>query len=126
MFSLRLTGVSFALIIAVACGSDYSTPPTGPSPTLAPTPGRATSGVAIQAGADALGTVPTRQRSSTWRSAPALPGLATIPEGRTADSDAGLNSRVVPPRGRFSVTLETPGTFPHHSAFAREEWAGSR
>lgn len=96
MFSLRLTGVSFALIIAVACGSDYSTPPTGPSPTLAPTPGRATSGVAIQAGADAFGTVRTRQRSSTWRSAPASPGLTTIPEGRTADSDAGLEFKSRP------------------------------
>lgn len=126
MFSLRLTGVSFALIIAVACGSDYSTPPTGPSPTLAPTPGRATSGVAIQAGADALGTVPTRQRSSTWRSAPALPGLATIPEGRTADSDAGLEFRSRPASRRFSVTFETAGTFPYHSASAPEGWAGSR
>lgn len=65
MFSLRLTGVSFALIIAVACGSDYSIPPTAPSPTPAPalTPGGATSGGAIQAGAEALGTVPTRQQS---------------------------------------------------------------
>ena len=65
MFSLRHTGVSFALIIAVACGSDYSTPPTAPSPTPAPAPppGGATLGVAIQAGAEALGTVPTRQRS---------------------------------------------------------------
>ena len=44
MFSLRLTGVSFALIVAVACGSDYSTQPTAPSPTPAPalTPGGAT------------------------------------------------------------------------------------
>ena len=96
MFSLRLTDVSFALIIAVAWGSEYSTPPTAPSPTPAPTPGRATSGVAIQAGAEALGTVPTRQRSSTWQSAPASPGLTTIPEGRTADSDASLEFRSRP------------------------------
>lgn len=65
MFSLRLTGVAFAPIIAVACGSDDSTPPTAPSPTPAPalTPGGVTSWVAIQAGAEALGTVSTRQRS---------------------------------------------------------------
>ena len=32
MFSLPLAGVSFALTTAVACGSDYSTPPTTRSP----------------------------------------------------------------------------------------------
>ena len=29
-----------------------------------------------------------------------------------------------PTRGTFSVTFETAGTFPYHSAFTREWWAG--
>ena len=117
MFSSRLVGVSFALIIAVACGSDYSTSPTTPSPTPAPapTPGGATSGVAIQAGAEALGNRAYSPPDLNVAVGTSVTWTNNDSEGHTTDSDApGWNSGIISPRGTFSVTFQTAGTFPYH------------
>jgi len=127
MFSLRLTGVSFAMIIAVACGSDYSTPPTAPSPTPAPalTPGGATSGVAIQAGRGARlrAYAPAELNVAVGTS---VTSTNNDPKAAQRTPTPAWYSGVITPRGRLSVTFETPGTFSYRSAFAREECAGSR
>jgi plastocyanin len=117
MFSLRLTGVSFVLIIAVACGTDYSTPPTTPSPTPAPgpTPGGPISAVAIQAGAEALGNRAYAPAELNVAVGTGVTWTNNDSEGHTADSDApGWNSEIIPPRGPFSVTFQAAGTFPYH------------
>ena len=117
MFSLRLTGVSFALIIAVACGSDYSAPPTTPSPTPAPAPtsGGPTSTVAIQAGAEALGNRAYAPAELNVAVGTSVTWTNNDSGSHTADSDApGWNSGIIPPRGTFSVTFQTAGTFPYH------------
>lgn len=116
MFSLRLAGVSFALMIAVACGSDYSTPPTTPSPAPAPAPpGGAASAVTIQARAEALGNRAYAPAELDVAVGTSLTWTNNDSEGHTADSDApGWNSGIIPPRGTFSVTFQTAGTFPYH------------
>jgi plastocyanin len=115
MFSLRLAGVSFALMFAVACGSDYSAPPTTPSPAPAPAPGGATSAVAIQVGAEALADrayAPAEQivapgTTITWTNNDSV--------AHTSTSDApGWNSGIIAPRATFSTTFQTTGMFTYH------------
>ena len=97
MSSLRLTDVSFALIIAVAC-RDYSTAPTAPSPTPAPapTPGGATSG------GSRFKQPPRRSAPCLRASGAELGGRHSVTwtnddsEARTADSDASLEFRSDP------------------------------
>lgn len=119
MISLRLAGVSLALIVAAACGSDYSTPPTAPSPTPAPapapTPGGAASAVTIQAGAEALGNRAYAPADLNVAVGTTVTWTNDDSEGHTTDSDApGWNSGIIGPRSTFSVTLATAGTFPYH------------
>ena len=106
MFSLRP--------IAVACGSDYSTPPTTPSPTPTPalTPGGATSAVTIQAVAEALGNdayAPAELNvavgtSVTWTNNDDIP--------HTVVASAKLfKSSALDTRDKFSFTFATPGTY---------------
>jgi plastocyanin len=120
MFPSRLAGVSFALIFAVACGSDYSpsptTPsPTTPSPTPAPAPGGVTSPVSIQAGAESLADRAYAPAELNVAVGTTITWTNDDTEGHTTDSDApGWNSGIIPPRGTFSVTLQTAGTFPYH------------
>lgn len=117
MFPLRLAGVSFALMLAVACGSDYSTPPSTPSPTPAPAPapGGPTSTVSIQPGAEALGNRAYAPADLNVAVGTSVTWTNNDSEGHTADSDApGWNSGIISARGTFSVTFQTPGTFPYH------------
>jgi plastocyanin len=115
MLWLRLAGVSFALMCAVACGSDSSTPPTTPSPAPGPAPGGAASAVAIQAGAEALADrayapaelIVAPGTTITWTNSDSV--------AHTSTSDApGWNSGVIAARGAFSTTFQTTGTFPYH------------
>jgi plastocyanin len=114
MFSLRLAGVSVALMFVVACGSDYSTPPTTPSPApLAP--GGATSPVAIQVGAEVLAA-----RAYAPAELVVAPGTTTTwtnndSVAHTSTSDApGWNSGIIAPQATFSTTFQTTGTFSYH------------
>jgi plastocyanin len=113
MFSLRLAGVSFALLLAVACGSDDSAPPTTPSPIAAPTSGGATSAVTIQPGAEALGNRAYAPAELNVAVGTIVTWTNSDSEAHTADSDApGWNSGIIGARGTFAVTFETAGTFP--------------
>jgi plastocyanin len=115
MFSLRLTGVSFVLMFAIACGSDSSTPPTTPSPAPAPAPGGATSAVAIQAGAEALADRAYAPAESFVAPGTTITWTNGDSVGHTSTSDApGWNSGIIAPRATFSTTLQTTGTFSYH------------
>ena len=117
MSSLRFAGVSLVLILAAACGTDSSTPPDAPSPTPAPAPGPvgARSTIVILTGAEVLGdrafappdlTVPPGA-TITWANNDAV--------AHTSTSDApGWNSGIIAPRGTFTATLDSVGTFSYH------------
>ena len=83
-------------------------------PHSRPTSGAATSTVTIQAGILALGNracVPAELNAAVGASAT----WANNDSEGTADSDApGWNSGIIPPRGTFSVTFQTAGTFRYH------------
>jgi plastocyanin len=115
MFSLRLAGVSFALMFAVACGNDNSTPPTIPSPTPTPAPGGATSAVTIQAGAEALGNRACAPAELTVDLGTTIAWTNNDSVAHTSTSDApGWNSGIIAPRATYSATFQTAGTFPYH------------
>ena len=116
MLSLRLAVVPALLMFAIGCGG-YSSPAPSPSPMPSPAPalGGASSSVTIPARAEFLGdraytpgnldvTVGT---SVTWTN--------TDSTSHTSTSDGtGWNSGTIAPGGRFSVVLQTAGTFHYH------------
>jgi plastocyanin len=115
MLSLRLAGVSFALIFAVACGSDNSTPPTTPSPTPTPAPGGTASAVTIQPGAEALGNRAYAPAELTVDLGTTITWTNNDSVAHTSTSDApGWDSGIVAPRATYSATFQTAGTFPYH------------
>jgi plastocyanin len=118
MFSLRLAGVSLALMFAFACGSDYSTPPTTPSPTPAPTPappGGPTSAITIQAGAESLGNRAYAPAEQTVALGTTITWTNNDSVAHTSTSDApGWNSGIIAPRATFTATFQTAGSFPYH------------
>jgi len=117
MYSLRLAFTLGVLVSAATCGSIYSS--TAPSPTPAsPSPtatGGASSSVSIPTGA------------ATLDAAAFMPDALTVPAGttvtwtnthsvpHTSTSDAkGWDSGIVAPGQKYSVSLQTPGTFSYH------------
>jgi plastocyanin len=117
MSSLRLAGVSLALMVAVACGSDYSTPPTTPSPTPAPAPapGGTTSAVIIQAGAEALANRAYAPADLTVDLGTTITWTNNDSVAHTSTSDApGWNSGIIAPRATYSTTFQAAGTFAYH------------
>ena len=114
MFSLRLAGVSCALLVCAACGS-YSAPSPTPTPTPAPPPGTTASAITIQAGAEALGNRAYAPPDLTVAVGTVVTWTNGDSQSHTADSDApGWNSGIIRSRGTFSVTFDTAGTFPYH------------
>jgi plastocyanin len=117
MFSLRLAGVSLALMVAVACGSDYSTPPTTPSPTPAPAPapGGTTSAVIIQAGAEALANRAYAPAELSVDLGTTITWTNNDSVAHTSTSDApGWNSGIIAPQATYSTTFQAAGTFAYH------------
>jgi plastocyanin len=116
MFSLRLAGVSFALMVAVACGSDYSTPPTTPSPTPTPAPTPSgTSAVSVQAGAEALGNRAYAPAELTVDLGTTITWTNNDSVSHTSTSDGpGWNSGIIAPRATYTATFPTAGTFTYH------------
>ena len=116
ILSLRLAVIPALLMFAIGC-SGYSSPAPSPSPMPSPAPalGGASSSVTIPPRAEFLGdrayapdnldvTVGT---SVTWTN--------TDSTSHTSTSDgAGWNSGTLAPGGRFSVVLQTAGTFHYH------------
>ena len=123
MLSVRLVAISGVLIVAAACGSNYSsTTPTAPtSPTPAPAPTTASSGssssVSIPMGASVLGTSAFAPDDLTVDAGTTVTWTNTDSVAHTSTSDAsGWDSGIVAPGGHFSRSFQTAGTFKYHCA----------
>lgn len=124
MLSLRLAAVSGVLIIAAACGGNYSSS-TPSSPTPAPAPAPATppasvgpsSSVSIPVNAAVLGTAAFAPDALTVDAGTTVTWTNTDSVAHTSTSDAsGWDSGVVAPGGQFSRSFQTAGTFRYHCA----------
>lgn len=124
MLSLRLVAISGVLLVAAACGSNYSsTAPTSPAPT--PVPASATpppssgpsSSVSIPVNAAVLGTAAFAPDALTIDAGTTVTWTNTDSVAHTSTSDAsGWDSGIVAPGGQFSRSFQTPGTFQYHCA----------
>ena len=119
MLSLRLAAASSLLIVAVACGGGYSTPPSAPSPTPLPTPttGASGSSIAIPVGAAALGNKAFAPDDLNIAVGTTVTWMNTDSIAHTSTSDTtGFDSGILAPGGQFSFAFETAGTFSYHCA----------
>jgi len=125
MLSVRLVVVSGILIVATACGSNYSSTPsptTSPSPSPSPSSSPASSdgsapAISIPMGASTLGNQAfapddlnvTVGTTVTWKNTDSV--------AHTSTSDAaGWDSGIVNPGGQFSTAFSTAGTYHYHCA----------
>jgi plastocyanin len=111
MSLLRLAAVSAIVMVMVACNS-YS--PSSPSPQPDPTGGGPSTPVTIPRGASILGDRAFNPDVIEVDAGTTLTWTNTDTEAHTSTSNAaGWNSGTIPPNGRFSVVLQTPGTYPY-------------
>ena len=121
MFALGLTVISGVLIVAAACGSNYSSsspsPTPSPTPSATPSPGGASSPVSIPTGASTLGRSAFMPDALTVPAGTTVTWTNTDSVAHTSTSDAkGWDSGIVGPGQQFSVSLQTPGTYSYHCA----------
>ena len=100
MSSLRLALVSSLLMVAIACGGNYSPPPTSPSPTPAPTPAPAPAPTP---------TAPTPRRARARADARARAGARATPAARaSARADARARARATDASARADGSHRDP------------------
>jgi plastocyanin len=124
MLSLRLAVISVVLIIAAACGANYSPPtpasPSSPAPSLSPATPPApvgSSSVSIPVGASVLGPAAFAPDALTVDAGTTVTWTNTDSVAHTSTSDApGWDSGIVVPGGQFSRSFQTAGTFKYHCA----------
>jgi len=125
MLSLRLAVISVVLIIAAACGANYSSPtpasPSSPAPSLSPAtphaPVGSSSSVSIPVGASVLGPAAFAPDALTVDAGTTVTWTNTDSVAHTSTSDApGWDSGIVVPGGQFSRSFQTAGTFKYHCA----------
>jgi|SRR5580765_317485 plastocyanin len=122
MLSLRLAAVSGVLIVAAACGGNYSSstpasPTAAPSAATPPASGGPSSSVSIPVGAAALGTAAFAPDALTVDAGTTVTWTNTDSVAHTSTSDAsGWDSGIVAPGGQFSRSFQTAGTFRYHCA----------
>jgi plastocyanin len=121
MQSLRLITISGALIFAVACGSNYSSPSSpspNPAPAPAPTPAPVeSSSVTIPVGAQVLGNRAYAPDELNVAVGTAITWMNTDSIAHTSTSNAaGWDSGIVAPGAAFSFTFQSAGTFQYHCA----------
>ena len=117
MRSLCVTLVSGVLMFAVACGGNYSTPPTSPTPSPAPTPGGTSSSVSIPSGASTLVNRAYAPDQLDIAVGTTVTWSNTDSVAHTSTSDSReWDSATIAPGGQFSLAFQTPGTFPYHCA----------
>jgi plastocyanin len=121
MLSLRVTAISGVLIVAAACGGNYSSS-TPASPTAAPTSTTPvsvgpSSSVSIPVGAAALGTAAFAPDGLTVDAGTTVTWTNTDSVSHTSTSDApGWDSGIVAPGGQFTRSFQTAGTYKYHCA----------
>jgi plastocyanin len=122
MLSLRLAAVSGVLIVATACGGNYSSstqpsPTPAPAPVMTPAPGGPSSVVSIPVGAAVLGTAAFAPDGLTIDAGTTVTWTNGDSVAHTSTSDvAGWDSGIVAPGGQFSRSFQTAGTFRYHCA----------
>ena len=122
MLSFRLAAVSGVLIVAAACGGNYSsTTPTSPtsvtSPTTTPVSAGPASSVSIPPGASVLSTSAFAPDDVTVDAGTTVTWTNTDSVAHTSTSDvSGWDSGIVAPGARFSRSFPTAGTFRYHCA----------
>lgn len=104
--SARLVLLSAFLLLAAACSGNNDSPtdpnPGGPS-------------VSIRAGAEALGKQAFAPADLSVDAGSSVTWTNDDSETHTTTSDGNAwNSGNVPPRGHFTATFPTAGTFPYH------------
>lgn len=117
MLSLRLAVVLAGMILAIACGGDYSSPPTAPSPAPSPTPasGPPPSSVTIPVRAEVLGNRAFMPAELNVAVGTTVNWVNADSTSHTSTSDVTRwNSGAIAPGGRFSVSFLAGGTFPYH------------
>ncbi len=116
MLSLRVADVSAGMMFAIACGGDYSSLPTAPSPAPSPTPASGPpSSVTIPVRAEFLGNRAFMPAELNVAVRTTVTWVNTDSTSHTATSDVtGWNSGTIAPGARFSVSFQTAGTFPYH------------
>ena len=117
MRSVRLVISALVVVSAVACGSDYSSPPTSPSPSPAPAPAAPgpSASVTIPVGAERLGNRAFAPPDLSIGAGTTVTWVNTDRESHTSTSDAaGWNSGTVEPGRQFSFTFQNAGTFTYH------------
>jgi plastocyanin len=113
MKSCLATSVIILALVTAACGGNSS--PASPTPT----PTGSTTTVTIPTGAINLTTTAyapnpvtvSRGTSVTWVNNDSIAHTATSNDSTT------FNSGTIAPGGRFSMTLQTAGTFPYRCTF---------
>lgn len=122
MLSLRLVVVSGVLIVAAACGGNYSSStPSSPTPTPAPATPPASDGpsssVSIPVGAAVLGRAAFAPDALTVDAGTTVTWTNTDSVAHTSTSDApGWDSGIVSPGGHFTRSFQAAGTFQYHCA----------
>ena len=125
MLSLRLAAISGVLILAAACGGNYSSstpaspssPAPSPSPATPPASVGPSSSVSIPVGASVLGTSAFAPDAVTVDTGTTVTWTNTDSVAHTSTSDApGWDSGIVAPGGQFSRSFQTAGTFKDHCA----------
>jgi plastocyanin len=122
MLSLRLAVISGVLIVAAACGGNYSSstpasPTPAPSAAAPPASGGQSSSVSIPVGAAALGTAAFAPDALTVDAGTTVTWTNTDSVAHTSTSDvSGWDSGIVAPGGQFSRSFQTAGTYQYHCA----------
>ena len=118
MFSIRLALIAAVSMLAVACGSDYTSPSSpAPAPTPVPTPGGAATAVSIPMGASVLGNGAFTPDNLEVDAGTTVTWTNTDSVSHTSTSNAsGWDSGIIAPGRQFSFTYQTAGTFPYHCA----------
>ena len=112
MRSLRLALLASTLALAAACNG-YST--AAPSPTPSPTPDGPSTTVTIPRNAEFLANQAFTPDEVTVNAGTTVVWTNTDSTSHTSTADGNAwNSGTVSPGGRFTVTLQTPGTFTYH------------
>ena len=112
MSSLRFVAVAALMMSAIGC-SGYSSPSSPSSaPSTTPTPGGASSSVAIAKGAESLGNRAYTPDNLSVAVGSTVTWMNTDTVAHTTTSDAsGWNSGSLPAGGQFAFTFQTPGTY---------------
>jgi plastocyanin len=113
MKTLRFAVPAAVLLFVAACGS--SSNPTNPTPNPNPTPAPGANGVAIQSGAQSLGSAAYKPNPITVAVGTTVSWTNGDAIAHTVTSDGGVfNSNTLGPGASFSYMFSTAGTFPYH------------